>query len=112
MSDIAADITNALQAGARAGASAASTAGRDLSGAVETFVVPQLRDIAIHVAEILQKQRTGIFSAEIARMELASQCDAVKVVVETVATLVVNEVQMIYDAIVGALGKAAGLTLL
>jgi hypothetical protein len=49
MSDIASDIISALQAAARAGASAASTAGRDLSGAIETYVVPNLRDIGINV---------------------------------------------------------------
>jgi hypothetical protein len=116
MSDLASDIISALQNAARAGASAASTAGRDLSGDIENFVVPQLREIGIHVAETLEKQQQGIFSTDMTQTELASQCTAVRELIETVATLAVEEVEKIYNAIVGALSSAVntaiGITLL
>jgi hypothetical protein len=116
MSQFAADIVSALQDSARAGASAVSGAGRDILGAFEILVIPHLRDVGIHVAEILEKRAAGIFSDDIAQTELASQCDAVKELIETVATLVAGEVQQVYDAIIGALGaavnKAAGIALL
>jgi hypothetical protein len=116
MSDLASSITSVLQDAARAGASAASTAGRDLTGDIETFVVPKLQAIAIDVADILEKQQSGIFSTDMAQSELASQCGAVMDLIRTVATLVVEEVQAIYNAIVsaldGAVNQAIGVTLL
>ncbi len=116
MSGLASDIISALQSAARAGAAAASTAGRDLTGDIETFVVPKLQAIAIDVSDILEKQQSGIFSTDMAQSELASQCGAVMDLVRTVATLVVEEIQQIYNAILGALGdavnKAIGVTLL
>ena len=116
MSDIASDITSALQAAARAGASAASNAGRDLSSAIETFVVPNLRDIGINVADIIEKQRTGIYTTDVAQTMLAGEGDAVKEVIETATTLVALEVEQIYNAMMialaGAVNTAAGVALL
>jgi hypothetical protein len=116
MPDLASTLTSALQDAARAGASAASSAGRDLADDVERFIVPKLQGIAIDVADIFEKQQSGIFSADIAQSELESQCGAVMDLIRTVATLIVEEVQQIYNAIIGALSaaanKAIGLSLL
>jgi hypothetical protein len=116
MSDIASDITSALQSAARAGALAASSGGRNLSDAIENYVVPNLRDIGINVADIIEKQQTGAYTADIAQTMLASECDAVKEVIETATTLAVIEVEQIYNAMMtalaGAVNKAAGVALL
>jgi hypothetical protein len=103
---LAEDITSALQNGARAGATAASSAGRDLRQDIETFVVPHLEDIAIQVASVVQKRNDGIYTDITAKDLLDSEADAVKVLIETVTTLVVLEVQTILNAIVGALAGA------
>ena len=116
MTDFVSDITSVLQNAARTGAAAASTAGRDLTGDIENFVVPKLKAIAIDVSDILDKRLSGIFSDDMAQGELASQCGAVMDLIRTVATLIVEEVQQIYNAIIGALGaavnKAVGMALL
>jgi len=78
------DILIALQNGARAGAAAASSRGRDLRQDVETFLVPHLEDIAAHAAPIIQKRAEGIYTDETAKELLASEADAVKVLLETI----------------------------
>jgi hypothetical protein len=116
MPDLASTLTSALQSAARAGASAASSAGRDLADDIERFIVPKLQEIAVDVADIFEKRQSGILSGDTARSELASQCGAVMDLIRAVATLVVEEIQQIYNAIVGALSaaanKAIGMTLL
>ena len=100
------DITTALQNGAKAGATAASTAGRDLLHDIETFVVPHMEDIAIQVASIIQKRNDGTFTDVTAKDLLDSEKDAIKVIIEAVTTLVVFEVQQILNAIIDALTTA------
>jgi hypothetical protein len=100
------DLTSALQDAARAGAAAASTGARDLTGDIEKFVVPHIEDIAAQVAAIATKRKAGIYTDITARDLLDSQVDAIKTLIETVVTLVVLEVQQILDAVVGALSKA------
>ena len=116
MADLVSDIAGSLKDAARAGASAASSAGRDLTGDVETFVVPHLQDIAVQVASIVEKHTAGIFTDITAQTLLQSECDAVKTLVETATTLVVLEVQQIcaaiLDALSGAVNKAVGVALL
>ena len=110
------DITTALRSGARDGAAAASSAGRDLGQDVETFVVPHLRDIAGGVASIIEKRNEGIYTDTTAKDLLDSQADAVRVLVETMTTLAVFEAQKIRDAIIsaltGAVNTAVGFALL
>jgi hypothetical protein len=110
------DILGALQNGARAGATAASSAGRDLRQDIETFVLPHLEDIAIQVASIVQKRNDGVYTDVTTKDLLASEADAVKVLIETVTTLVALEVQTILNGIVsalaGAVNAAVGFALL
>ena len=56
------DVKAALEQGAHAGAAALSTAGKDLTGDVERFVIPHLADIAIQIASIAEKRAAGIFT--------------------------------------------------
>jgi hypothetical protein len=116
MPDIASDVTSALQAAARAGASAASGAGRNLSDAIENYVVPNLRDIGINVSDIIEKRQSGAYTVDVAQTMLESECDAVKEVIETATTLAVMEVEQIYNAMMtalaGAVNQAAGVALL
>jgi hypothetical protein len=106
MATLVDDIRNALEQGARAGAAAASGAGKDLRGDIEQFVIPHLQDIAIQVASIVQKRQSGIYSDETAKDLLDSEVDAIETIIETVQTLLVLEVQAILNAIMSALAKA------
>jgi hypothetical protein len=113
---LADDITDALQAGAKAGAAAASTAGRDLSQDIETFVVPHLRDIGLQLASIAQKRIDGIYNDVTAKALIGSEVDAIQTVVETEASLVAFEAQTVVNSIVdalnGAINTAVGFALL
>lgn len=106
MATLAEEILSALQAGARAGATAASSAGRNLTQDVETFVVPHLEDIAAQVASITRKCKDGIYTDVTARDLLASESDAIKTIIETITSLVVSEVQTILNSILSALATA------
>lgn len=100
------DVSIALQNGARAGAAAASSAGRDLGQDVEAFLVPHLNDVAAQVVSIIQKRNEGIYTDATTKDLLASEADAVKVLLETMTTLAVFEVQTILNAIISALAAA------
>jgi len=108
---LADDITSALQAGAKAGAAAASTATKDLRQDIDKFVVPHLRDIAIHVASIVEKRRDGTYTDETAKALMDSQEDAIQALVETMVALAVLEAQTIVNAIIDALNKAVNTAL-
>lgn len=108
---IADDVTNALQAGANAGAAAASTAGKNLRQDIQRFVVPHLRDIGIQVASIVEKRLAGIYTDATAKALIDSEEDAIQTLVETMVTLAVLEAQTIVNAIVDALNKAVNTAL-
>ena len=108
---LADDITNALQAGANAGAAAASTLVRDLSQDINNFVVPHLRDIGIQLASIVEKQQAGIYSDATAKALIDSEEDAIQTLVETMVSLAVQEAQTIVNAIVDAVNKAVNTAL-
>lgn len=116
MATLVDDIAIALSNGAREGAAAASSAGRDLGQDVEILVVPNLRDIAAEVASIIEKRHEGIYTDITAKDLLDSQADAVRVLIETMTTLAVFEAQKIRDAIIsalaGAVNTAVGFALL
>jgi hypothetical protein len=103
---IADDITNALEAGAKAGAAGASAAGRDLTQDIENFVIPHLRDIGIQLASITEKRIAGIFTDATARALIDSQKDSVQTLVDTMISLTALEAQRIVNAIVDALNEA------
>jgi len=110
------DITNALRAGANAGALAASTGAKDLTADVKTFVLPHLEDIGIQVASIVAKRLAGTYTDATAKALIDSEEDAIQTLVETMVTLAVLEAQTIVNATIDALNKsvntALGFTLL
>ena len=73
---------------------------------MEAFLVPHLEDIAAHVASITQKRAAGIYTDETAKELLASEADAVKMLLETITTLAALEVQTILNAVTSALAAA------
>jgi hypothetical protein len=99
------DVKAALEQGAHAGAAALSTAGKDLTGDVERFVIPHLADVAVHVASIVEKRAAGIYTDVTAKNLLDSQRDSVEILVETIVTLVVLEVQNLVNAIWAAVAS-------
>jgi len=113
---VADDITNALQAGANAGAVAASTAAKDLTADVDTFVVPHLEDIGIQLASTVAKRLAGTYTDATAKALIDSEEDAIQTLVETMVSLAGLEPQTIVNAIIDALNKsvntALGFTLL
>jgi hypothetical protein len=108
---VADDITTALQAGANAGAAAASTAANDLRQDINTFVVPHLRDIGIQLASIVEKRLAGTYSDATAKALIDSEEDAIQTLVQTMVTLAVLEAQTIVNSIVDALNKAVNTAL-
>jgi hypothetical protein len=108
---LADDITSALQAGANAGAAAASTAGNDLRADINRFVVPHLQDIGVHLASIVEKRLAGTYTDVTAKALIDSEEDAIQTLVETMVSLAVLEAQIIVNAIVDALNKAINTAL-
>ena len=100
------DILRVLQDGAKAGANAASTAGRDLTDDITKFVIPHLEDIAVQVASIVAKRQANVYTDQTAKALLNSETDAIQTLVETVVTLTVLEVQTIVNSIISALSEA------
>lgn len=108
---LADDLTNALRAGAQAGAATASTSGKNLSQDIENFVVPHLRDIGIQLASIVEKRLAGTFTDVTAKALIESEEDAIQTLVETMVSLAAMEAQTIVNAIVDALNKAVNTAL-
>jgi hypothetical protein len=108
---LADDITAALQAGARAGASSASTGVRDLRQDVDTFVLPHLRDVGVQLASIVEKRLAGIYTDATAKALVDSEEDAIQTLVETMIALAVLEAQTIVNSIIDALNKAVNTAL-
>ena len=108
---IADDITNALGNAAKAGAGAASTAGRDLVQDINNFVVPHFKDIGIQIANIIVKHQQHIFTDKTAKALIDSQEDSIQTLVDTVVSLTALEAQTIFNAIVDALNKSVNTAL-
>jgi hypothetical protein len=105
------DITNAIQAGAKAGATAASTAAKDFRQDIDTFVVPNLRDIGIQLASIVEKRLAGTYTDATAKALIDSEEDAIQTLVETAVTLAALEAQTIVNATIDVLNKAVNIAL-
>jgi len=96
------ELTNAMSAAARAAGRSASTAGKDLTGDVERFVVPQLEGIASQIISI----ETGGFDEDTAKLLMSMEINHVSSVICSVSELIALEVQNIINA---ALQAVAGL---
>ena len=108
---IADDITDALKAGAQAGAAAASTAGKDLKQDINKFILPNLSDIGIQLASIVQKRLAGTYADATAKALIDSEEDAIQTLLETMVALAVLDAQIIFNAIVDALTKTINTAL-
>lgn len=105
------DILTALKTAAQAGATAASTGGKDLTQDVENFVVPHLKDIATQVAAIVAKRLDGTYTDVTAKALIDSEEDAVETLVETMVSLTVLQVQTIVNSILTSLYKSVNTAL-
>ncbi|HZK89926.1 MAG TPA: hypothetical protein VFC56_07255 [Stellaceae bacterium] len=105
------DLTSALQAGANAGAAAASTGAKDLRQDITIFVVPHLKDIGLQLASIVEQRLAGTYTDATAKALIDSQEDSIQTLVETMVSLAVLEAQTIVNAIVDALNKAVNTAL-
>jgi hypothetical protein len=96
------DLTKAMSAAARDAGRSANTAGKDLTGDVERFVLPQMEGIASQIVAI----ETGDFDEATAKLLMSMEINHVSSVVCSVSELVALEVQNIINA---ALQAVAGL---
>jgi hypothetical protein len=92
-------LTSALSAAAKAAGQAASTGGKDITGDVQKFVVPQMQGIASQIIAI----ETGGFDEETAKKLLSMELIHVNSVVCAVSELVALEVQNIINAALQAI---------
>ncbi len=92
-------LTNALSAAAKAAGQAASTGGKDITGDVQKFVVPQMQGIASQIIAI----ETGGFDETTAKKLLEMELIHVNSVVCAVSELVALEVQNIINAALQAI---------
>lgn len=101
-------LSQTLSSAAKAAGKAASTAGRDLTGDVENFVIPELRDVAAEL--VLIQSRTGPrgLSQDTASLLVAAEVNhAVTTVSAVVAELTLLEVQNIINAALKAIADVA-----
>ena len=96
------ELTNAMSAAARSAGQSASIAGKDLTGDVERFVVPQMEGIASQIVSI----QTGGFDEDTVKLLMSMEIHHVSSVICSVSELVALEVQNIINA---ALQAVAGL---
>jgi len=95
-------LTSALSAAAKAAGQAASSGGKDITGDVEKFVVPQMQGIASQIIAI----ETGGFDQVTATLLLSMELKHVNSVICTVSELVALEVQNIINAALQAIAAA------
>ena len=101
------ELTNTMSAAARAAVRSASTAGRDLAGDVERFVVPQMEGIASQIISI----ETGGFDEDTAKLLMSMELNHVSSVVCSVSELIALEVQNIINAALQAVASVVNSSL-
>jgi hypothetical protein len=92
-------LTSALSAAAKAAGQAASTGGKDITGDVQKFVVPQMEGIASQIIAI----ETGGFDQATATLLLSMELNHVSSVICSISELVALEVQNIINAALQAI---------
>ena len=95
------ELTNAMSAAARAAGQSASTAGKDLTGDVERFVLPQMEGIASQIISI----QTGGFDEDTAKLLMSMEINQVSSVICSVSELIALEVQNIINAALQAVAS-------
>jgi hypothetical protein len=101
------ELANAMSAAARAAGRSASTAGKDLTGDVERFVVPQMEGIASQIISI----ETGGFDEDTAKLLMSMELNHVSSVVCSVSELIALEVQSIINAALQAVASVVNSSL-
>jgi hypothetical protein len=92
-------LTSALSAAAKAAGQAASTGGKDITGDVQKFVVPQMEGIASQIIAI----ESGGFDQATATLLLSMELNHVSSVICSISELVALEVQNIINAALQAI---------
>jgi hypothetical protein len=100
-------LTNAMSAAARAAGQSAGGAGKDLTGDVENFVLPQMQGIASQIVAI----ETGGFDQDTARLLMSMEINNVSSVICSVSELVALEVQAIINAALKAVADVVNTSL-
>ena len=101
------DLTNARSAAARDAGRSASTAGKDFTGDVERFVLPQMEGIASQIISI----ETGGFDEDTAKLLMSMEINHVSSVICSVSELVALEVQNIINAALQAVASLVNSSL-
>jgi|HubBroStandDraft_5_1064220.scaffolds.fasta_scaffold1021387_1 hypothetical protein len=92
-------LTSALSTAAKAAGQAASTGGKDITGDVQKFVVPQMEGIASQIIAI----ESGGFDQATATLLLSMELNHVSSVICSISELVALEVQNIINAALQAI---------
>jgi hypothetical protein len=101
------ELTNAMSAAARAAGRSASTAGKDITGDVERFVIPQMEGIASQIISI----ETGGFDEDTAKLLMSMELNHVSSVICSVSELIALEVQNIINAALQAVASVVNSSL-
>jgi hypothetical protein len=96
-----------MSAAAKAAGQRASTAGKDLTGDVESFVVPQMEGIASQIIAI----ETGGFDQATAKLLMSMELNHVSSVICSVSELAALEVQNIINAALQAVAAVVNTSL-
>jgi hypothetical protein len=101
------ELTNAMSVAAKAAGGAASTTGKDITGDVETFVLPQMEGIASQIIAI----ETGGFDQVTAKLLMSMEINHVSSVICSISELVALEVQNIINAALQAVAALVNTSL-
>jgi hypothetical protein len=101
------ELTGAMSAAARAAGQSASNAGKDLTGDVERFVLPQMEGIASQIIAI----EAGRFDQGTAKLLMSMEINHVSSVICSVSELVALEVQNIINAALQAVAALVNTSL-
>jgi hypothetical protein len=100
------ELGKALSDGLKAGATAARGQGAALRADFENLVKPQFDDIVAQLAGIAQNLLDGNIGPDQARAASQTQMDGIPPIIEAAAELAVLAVQVIVNAVIGALKSA------
>jgi len=101
------ELTNAMSVAAKAAGEAASTAGKDITGDVEKFVLPQMEGIASQIIAI----ETGGFDQVTAKLLMSMEINHVSSVICSISELVALDVQNIINAALQAVAALVNTSL-
>jgi hypothetical protein len=101
------ELTDTMSAAAKAASQAASRGGKDITGDVEKFVLPQMEGIASQIIAI----ETGGFDEGTAKLLMSMEMNHVSSVICSISELVALEVQNIVNAALQAVAAVVNTSL-